>query len=115
MALRHHDPCGVSAGHEMGAQADRVHQVPDLAGLLPERRVLGRADVGRVRGGVVDEQVEMALLPDHPLEQRRGIGIDGVVTAHCVSAPSEPGHLRGSRSDRAGALAVAVVEGPAVR
>jgi hypothetical protein len=76
----HHQRGRVATSDEVRAHAGREHALPVRRRLLPERLTPDPAFVAAER--TVNEEVEAAMLPIHPREQRLHLRVVRVVDAH---------------------------------
>jgi len=101
---------GEPAGDEAAAHAD-VDHVADVPGLFPELTRGGK----RIRdgAGIVDQDIDAALLGYDLLDHRSDLIVVGMVTTDRDAVAPDLGHFPGGRMDRAGHLGIAVLLRPA--
>src|SRR4029453_18253260 len=98
-----HQRGGQHRGEGRGTEASLEHQVPMSPLHLPERRLIVERELVAAPG-VVDEQIETALLGADPPEQRLDLGVVRMVTANGDAGTAAGGELLGRVVDRAGTV-----------
>ena len=91
-ALLHHERCGVVRGDIAAPEADLEH-IDDLERLLP--KLPGRRELVMEGAGIIDENVDSALLIAHRLKEGPYLTIVRVIDPNGDSSPARGGDGQG--------------------